>query len=171
MYNCKKFGDREWLFEAKRVQDDRDVCVKFVRSRYGYVVHKFLADNDLAPKLHSYDLALPGGWFAVIMDKVEGTPVRRNELTPSQKRSLQHALHLLHKENYVHGDLRPQNILAQPNKVCILDFDWAGECGEVSYPPELSSGEGRWAKGVKCGGEITKDHDHFHVAKLTKLTT
>ena len=87
IYNCKKFGDHEWLFEAKRVQDDREVCVKFVRSHYGYVVHKFLADNDLAPKLHSYDLALPGGWFAVIMDKVEGTPVRSNELTPSQKRS------------------------------------------------------------------------------------
>ena len=94
IYDCKKFGDCEWLFEAKHGEDDISVCVKFVWSHYGYAVHKFLADNNLAPKLYSNNLALPGGWFAVIMEKVKGYPVKsNNDLTCSQKQSLQYALH------------------------------------------------------------------------------
>ena len=106
--NFKKFGDREWLFEAE--YNTLSVCVKFARSRYGFDAHRFLDDLELAPKLYSHS-SLPGGWHAVVMEKVDGTPVTRSNLTCLQKQSLQDALQSLHRQNYVHGDTIRPNIV------------------------------------------------------------
>ena len=43
----------------------------------------------------------------------------------------------MHANNYVHEDVRRQNILVVNNMVRILDFDWADCEGEARYPPEL----------------------------------
>ena len=164
--NFKKFGDREWLFEAE--YKTIPVCVKFVRSQYGFEVHQFLASRKLAPQLYTPEPEpLHGGWLAVVTEKVDGTPVTSSNLTRLQKQSLQDALRELHAQNYVHGDLRPQNILARSDKVCIIDFDWAGTCGSVRYPPELIIRKGVYHEAVECNGKIEKEHDSFQVNKLT----
>ena len=58
----KEMKNLPWLFEAKY---DQEVVVKFVNSQYGEEVHRFLADNDLAPKLYLCE-QLCGGWYAII---------------------------------------------------------------------------------------------------------
>jgi len=41
----------------------------------------------------------------------------------------------LHAQGYVHGDLRPTNILINDKKeIKIIDFDWAGKKDETRYP-------------------------------------
>lgn len=63
-----------------------------------------------------------------------------------------------HEEGLVHGDLRHPNIIIEGDRVLLLDFDWGGREGEVSYPTarlckELT--EGRSHNGLK----ITKEDD------------
>ena len=146
------------FFPAKMSKDN--VCGKFVRSYNGEEVHKCLARANLAPKLMSCERLL-GGWVAVIMENVDGVMLQL-PLSTSVRDSLMEALDLMDRNNYVHGDFRKQNILVVNNRACIVDFDWAGI--EVNYPPELQiSREHNWDPGVKCGGEIKKEHDRYQV--------
>lgn len=39
-----------------------------------------------------------------------------------------------HSAGLVHGDLRDANILCKEGSVMLIDFDWGGADGEVSYP-------------------------------------
>jgi len=39
-----------------------------------------------------------------------------------------------HKRDFVHGDLRDANIICKNDSVMLIDFDWGGKEGEVSYP-------------------------------------
>ena len=64
--------------------------------------------------------------------------------------------------DYVHGDLRPQNIIVAENKVYIIDFDWAGKDGEATYPPTLNTAS-NWAPGVMPNCQITKEHDNYQL--------
>ncbi len=98
-----------WLFDAS--YKDEKVVVKFVRDHYGDKVHSFLAGKNLAPKLHHCE-RLVGGWYVVIMEKVEGRLLNENtEALQPIKESLNRAVQEMHKNGMVHGDLRPQNIL------------------------------------------------------------
>ena len=112
-----------WLFDAT-LDGKNEVVVKFVRHHYGKDVHKCLADAHFAPTLIECCL-LPGGWYAVVMDKVNGNPLSITNRTSEIRQSLHDAVKLMHSKNYVHGDLRPQNFLIVDNSVRILDFDWA----------------------------------------------
>lgn len=167
----KKIGERDWLIDVKpeRFDGQTQVCVKFVRSCYGIKLHDFLAKNQLAPKLTLYK-HLPGRWVAVVMEKVNGSYL--DNMTEPLRKTLNKAVDLMHAENYVHGDLRLQNILVVKNSVCIVDFDWAGECGTARYPLELYKGEDdRWHPDVKCGGIIEKEHDTYQIGKIMTLLT
>jgi len=48
----------------------------------------------------------------------------------------------LESKNYVHGDLRSNNIVIRTDVIeksvdlKVIDFDWAGEAGQVRYPEE-----------------------------------
>jgi thiamine kinase-like enzyme len=39
-----------------------------------------------------------------------------------------------HDQGWVHGDLQVANILCDRGKLMLVDFDWAGRDGKVSYP-------------------------------------
>ena len=156
--NC--LADVKWLFAAKR--NDKDVCVKFVPRRYGTEVHKLLADNSLAPELVDTS-ELPGGWIAIIMENiVNGKMLQEHHV----KESLRQVLQLMEEKAYVHGDLRPQNILVRDN-VFIIDFDWAGNEGDATYPPTLNVSENDWAGGVMPEGQIKKEHDQYQITQFT----
>jgi hypothetical protein len=158
--------------------DPQDIVVKFV-SRYNADVHKFLADRELAPQLHYFDL-LPGFMTSavdrpqnflpvmhmVVMDYVEHTCVPDNA-----RKQLEDALRMLHDEQYVLGDLREPNILFDKSgKLKLIDFDWAGRYGKdadaslisnesfAHYPLGLSN-DIRWPQGVRDLELIVPQHD------------
>ncbi|KIM52792.1 hypothetical protein SCLCIDRAFT_63065, partial [Scleroderma citrinum Foug A] len=58
-----------------------------------------------------------------------------------------------HNEGFVHGDLRDANILSGDDGcVKLVDFDWGGRDGEVSYPtPRLNRElvDGRSSEGLR----------------------
>ena len=151
------------LFEA--MCNEQKCVVKFVSSHYGTDVQQYLAQKNLAPQIISHT-QLSGGWNAVVMEKVDGNkfPV---EPTQTQKKSLLDAVDYLHLGGYVHGDLRPQNIMVLPDDtVRIVDFDWAGRAGHAKYPLDINiSASHNWHSGVAYGGYIQKEHDKYQIAR------
>ena len=124
-----------WLFEAKH--EGQEVVVKFARLNYSEEVHQYLGEKQLAPKLISCS-RLPGGWCAVIMEKIYGSMLN-SPVSAEVKMALKMAVEVMHAKNFVHGDLRPQNILVVDNKVRLLDFDWAENEGTARYPKSQNS--------------------------------
>ena len=73
----------------------------------------------------------------VVMDRVDGKSLWQiqTDKTPIPTIVLEHvrqAVHLLHQQNIVFGDLRDPNILYDASKNCtvIVDFDWSGGWSE-----------------------------------------
>ena len=148
-----------WMFEAKH--EGQEVVVKFARLNYGEEVHKYLGEQQLAPRLISCS-QLPGGWCAVIMEKIYGSMLN-SPVSAEVKTALKTAVEVMQVKNLVHGDLRPQNILVVGNKVRLLDFDWAGNEGTARYPKALNLRTGPWHSDVSPGGIVTKEHDLFQI--------
>ena len=154
----------EWVFEANCA--GKEVVVKFVRKYYGQAVHNLLARKKLAPQLFSVD-PLPGGWLAVVMEKVVGEMMPR-KITKPVKVALEKAVGLMHSNGYVHGDLRPQNILVVGNTISILDFDWAGKYPDARYSSQLNK-TCDWHPNVVCGGIIDTEHDQYQIDQFEVL--
>jgi len=61
----------------------------------------------------------------------------------------------------VHGDLRGANFIIPTNKpetIMLIDFDWGGEAGNVSFPTWLLNDELTDRK-IMTSLVITKEHD------------
>jgi len=147
---------------------------------YGKEVHKYLESTDMAPKyffsfnVHSASLPLEPvieehhlmeylpppsdhsqGWIS--LRDLEGRfPKVASDSKASIEAALCNIIDVLGEKNYVHGDMRPNNLLilvevTPDGKSCIIqsrpdsnpphpylkviDFDWAGIAGAVEYPP------------------------------------
>ena len=85
-------------------------------------------------------------------------------------KKLLNALQKAHQDGFVHGDLRPPNIIITSNGPQIIDFDWGGKIGIAHYPvdinPEVDWPEGKTndmllkrSIGVEPGGKIAAEHD------------
>ena len=93
-------------------------------------------------------------------------PAFKSDAAAMDRTQLQEALDgiigKLESKNYVHGDLRSNNIMIRTNvkeksvDLRVIDFDWAGEAGQVCYPEERNR-EIRWPG--EAGGPIEQDHD------------
>ncbi|KAL5492044.1 hypothetical protein ACEPAI_3491 [Sanghuangporus weigelae] len=136
VYRFGLWRDSRLLFTAQ-TNDGREIIVKFSR-QHSIDLHKFCAALGHAPKLLGHK-KLPGGWFAVAMDLI--APVEylaKAEITQEKRDSLKSVMRDLvdsfHAEGLVHGDLRSPNILYNGETVILVDFDWGGKDGEVSYP-------------------------------------
>ncbi|PVF98829.1 hypothetical protein CPB86DRAFT_329594 [Serendipita vermifera] len=80
-------------------------------------------------------------------------------------------LEVMKKKKIVHGDLRPANIMVRKSdigddlEVKVVDFDWAGICGEAKYPlsrnPEI-----KWPG--QDGGLIGADDDETLLRRTLK---
>ena len=137
------------------------IFLKFAQ-RYAIELHDLCAKEGHAPSILGYE-QLPGGWFAVAMEYVEGSiSITHSDLLTRHRdrwtEELTHLVKRFHAEDFVHGDLRDANILCKDDTVMLIDFDWGGRVGEATYPtldliPELL--EGRTSNGLK----ITKDDD------------
>ncbi len=155
----KNLQSKENCFEG--MYNNSPVVVKFARS-YGKLVQDTLSKIGLAPKILRFN-KLPGGWIAVVMEKIQG---EQQNLTKKTVELLKKkVVEELHKKNFVHGDLRRPNLFVTQDRVFFLDFDWAGEEGVVRYPGDLNV-DIDWPAGVVPGGLISKDHDTDQVQKL-----
>ncbi|KAG1834019.1 hypothetical protein DFJ58DRAFT_735930 [Suillus subalutaceus] len=153
---------------AKTKEDNPiNVVVKFV-TRYGEDVHKAMAEAGFAPKLLYYGKidvveGMPsyGGLRMVVMEYVDGpTAYSSPQLPPSFHQELTNAIEYCHGKGFVFGDLRKPNVMiTKDGKVQLIDFDWAGREGEVTYPVSISPAID-WPEGVQGLGPILKQHDH-----------
>lgn len=119
-------------------EDKQKLVVKFV-PRYGAEAHYEAAKHGFAPNLHYAgplykNIAEDCQATMVVMDWVEGETV--DGLTEEQKNTLRTHIRELHEAGFVHGDIRPPNVLIRDDKVTLLDFDWAGPEAKVFYPPD-----------------------------------
>ena len=156
---------KEMVFEAEK--EGQKVVVKFSR-KYGLNAHEKLAESNLAPEVISHE-TLAGGWNAVVMKKVDGTAVSDlTSVSQETKNELKEVLQVLSSANFVHGDLRPQNILVTGDQhVCVIDFDWAGLAGEAHYPSDINLDPScGWHQDVAPRGLINVEHDTFQIEKM-----
>ncbi|KAI0029557.1 hypothetical protein K488DRAFT_56095, partial [Vararia minispora EC-137] len=125
--------------------------VKFTRT-YSCDVHAFCATRGRAPNLLAYE-CLPGGWIGVAMEFVDirdHLAAAFQAASPDKRQGwrvdLRALIQELHEEDLVHGDLRAANIVVDnEGKIMLVDFDWGGHDGQVTYPtwclnPELMNG-------------------------------
>ncbi|KAG2093759.1 uncharacterized protein F5147DRAFT_820940 [Suillus discolor] len=153
---------------AKTMEDNPiNVVVKFV-TRYGEDVHKAMAEAGFAPKLLYHGKidvveGMPsyGGSRMVVMEYVDGmTAYSSPQLPPSFHQELTRAIEYCHEKGFVFCDLRKPNVMiTKDGKVQLIDFDWAGREGEVTYPVSICLAID-WPKGVQGLGPILKQHDH-----------
>ena len=150
---------------------DLQVLVKLVPRSYSRDVHKHMADNGLAPKLYGY-AELEGAPTAYVMEYLDPCTWQtlheflKSNATAVDRTRLQEAVYgiieKLESKNYVHGDLRSNNIMIRTDvkeksvDLRVIDFDWAGEAGQVRYPAERN--REIWWPG-EAGGPIEQDHD------------
>ena len=153
------------------------IVVKFVE-QYSERAHRILADQGLAPRLlyhgrlcsDSKPSYTYNSLSMVVMEYIDGDTFDKSKLNKSMietvRLELRRALNLLHDKELVFGDLRPPNVMiTKDKKVKLIDFDWAGEAGQVEYPHLLSSAV-EWPKGVQTLDPIKKEHDLEMLDKL-----
>ena len=167
-----------YLFEVQPVNNpsSKKLLVKFTQS-YGHDVHNELARSGYAPELLGFR-HLSGGWKMVVMEYLE-SPAWKNGshddvsmADEAIRRQLQvvrnQILPLLKAKGYVHGDIRPANIMfrvdGEGDEVKLIDFDFAGDEGQVTYPWDLNP-ECRPAVQMPCA-PIKFDHDAISLRML-----
>ncbi|KAG5637635.1 hypothetical protein H0H81_003860 [Sphagnurus paluster] len=130
------------LLYLARTDDGREIIVKFTQ-RYCIELHDFCASRKLSPEILGFE-RLPGGWYAIAMEYLPSAAF----LTPNKEGLRQHGqrwfaemrglVESFHAAGFVHGDLREVNIICAGDRALLIDFDWGGKAGEVSYPFRLS---------------------------------
>jgi serine/threonine protein kinase len=75
---------------------------------------------------------------------------------------------LLHSNGFVHGDLRPQNIVFEDTgTVTLIDFEWAGTAGIAKFPVNVSAGVfGEAGRYVYSDGRINRNFDWYCLAEI-----
>jgi len=150
------------------------VFVKLIPGSYGVEVHRFLGTKHLAPALYGYSKVdgVPIAYIMEYLDPSEWSTLHElihfGDALPSDARlrgGLRSVVGALESGSYVHGDLRPNNFMVgideatEEIEVKVIDFDWAGQAGEVYYPAKRNpSIEGiEWPR--KAGGIISLGDD------------
>ncbi|KAI6113728.1 hypothetical protein EDD16DRAFT_1864824, partial [Pisolithus croceorrhizus] len=132
------FPDRaagRYLYSAKTT-DGKEIMVKFTR-HYSSEPHMYCADRGCAPALLGFE-RLPGVFFGIAMEYVASAfPISVSPYTEKHREwatRLRKLVESFRAEGLVHGDLRYSNIVCDQDRVMLIDFDWGGKEGEVSYP-------------------------------------
>jgi len=143
---------------------NNNVIVKFTR-RYCPDLHQFCVKRSHALKLLGYG-TVPGGWHVVVMEVVEQDGKTLAHYAPTYldrwEEDPTRLVEEFHDEGLVHGDLRDANLIVrrgEPERIILVDYDWGGKHGAVSFPSrhlheDLTEGEGELVR-----LEITKEYD------------
>ncbi|KAJ3510166.1 hypothetical protein NLJ89_g4834 [Agrocybe chaxingu] len=127
----------------------QEIVIKFTRS-YCARLHAFCAELGHAPNLLACE-RLPGGWFGVAMAYIPFARHLSDCRADNTERlrwgnQAREVMTRFHEAGLVHGDLRDSNIIVDgEGRLLLLDFDWGGSDGEVTYPtwslnPQLLEG-------------------------------
>ena len=141
------------------------IFVKFALC-YGEDAHETAYAYGFAPKLRAVE-RFADGW---VMDDVSDRyrwmrkPLKKKVCQAAEK-----ALAQLHKDGYVHGDVRETNIMVKRDGVnseglgdiVLVDFDWAGKENTVRYPSNITLNHPDIPRpeSVERGGLISAAHD------------
>jgi serine/threonine protein kinase len=161
-----------------RTEPIRDIIIKFVH-RYGERAHKILWEEGLAPRLDycgslQLDNGQPsyGSLIMFVMEYIPGQSLNnaKGNMDAATKQRVRNevwrALDLLHTRSMVFGDLRPPNVMVTTaHQVNLIDFDWAGDYGQVKYPCLISPSVS-WPAGVEALGVIEYAHDNEMLKQL-----
>jgi hypothetical protein len=166
------------LFLATEDGSRKQLLVKFAK-RYATKVHELLASAEpaLAPKLYACE-DLPGGWKMAVIEFLPQEQwltldafLRKNpeaNIGVMVMNRLEEALNNLKSRGFVHGDIRPYNILVSKSEagidVRLIDFDYSGEANKDRYPRD-------WnymvrPKGAVGGALMKVEHDKTMVNDL-----
>lgn len=127
------------------IWQEKPVVVKFTR-RYCPELHHFCAERGHAPKLLGYG-TIPGGWIVVVMEYVAHDSDTGNLASRYWTRwneDLTDLVQSFHDKGLVHGDLRNDNFIVprdDPARIVLVDFDWGGDVGTVSFPTRFLASE------------------------------
>lgn len=150
---CIKIQPQEsYVYLAESNETLQKFIVKFTR-RYCEQAHQLLTDHNYAPILHNIQ-QFGTEWKMIVMNyipnplnyfrlysKIENT-VKRNF-----HQQLQEIIQILHSNGFLHGDLRRPNILLTIDpepRIFVIDFDWCGPIGTVTYPENIDLGNFPW---------------------------
>ncbi|KAI6006868.1 hypothetical protein EDD15DRAFT_2394136 [Pisolithus albus] len=130
------FEDRQSYRLLYVAETQQGQFIKFTR-RYSILLHETCARLGHAPQILAFE-RLPGGWYAVAMEYIEsGVSINQStQLVAHEDRwanELRQLMDKFHSEGLVHGDLRDANMLFKEDSVMLINFDWGGIDGEVSY--------------------------------------
>ncbi|KAK0458356.1 uncharacterized protein EV420DRAFT_394133 [Desarmillaria tabescens] len=161
-----------FLAQIDEAHGEEQVVVKFVQ-RYGAEAHRLLASKGKAPApkycgpISNNSKYWYGSLQMVVMEFLPGQTVAQKyegSIPETLREAVRGAVRILHDQSFVHGDIRTPNIVIvdgagdEGERMRIVDFDWAGEQGEVRYPLHLSDYI-RSTCGVKDYDIITFQHD------------
>jgi hypothetical protein len=125
------------VYIAREMPDKRLVLIKFA-PQYSIELHEFCANSGHVPLILAFE-QLSGGWCAVAMEYIEsGLPITHPSLLLAHRdrwaAELQRLMDDFHNKDYVHGDLRAENIICKGESMMLVDFDWGSKDREVFYP-------------------------------------
>lgn len=170
---ANQFQPSRLVYSAKTSKEE--VVVKFTQV-YSEDVHHFLSNLEMAPTLRGC-VRIPGGWYMVMMDKSPYARLRELSLGKADQIKVQskaaEVVQYLHNGDFVHGDIRDNNILIDPTslasdevKLHFIDFDWAGRSGEAKYPLNINTVSVHRPDGDQYHAYITQAHDKEMVQHL-----
>lgn len=148
------------------VQVGARILVKFTRT-YCSAAHKVCEAlvPPAAPRLHA-ETVMPGGWICVVMDFITDAVHFEAGQGGQAANDLSRAVTALHANNFVHADLRQQNILVSSGRAFLVDFDWSGTEGQQIYPPFMNHVGVQWANDAGDLLPLKKSHDVHFMNKL-----
>ena len=159
--NCSGLQKGTAMFAAEDAEGT-PLVVKFT-SRYNAAAHELLARNGYAPRLwHCAETIAGSGCFMVVMDQIHGKDMFGCHFTADDLLRVQEAKELLHRHDFVFGDLRSNNIVkpADGSGVMLVDFDWCALAGEGMYPLTINSDPScGWHPNVGPGVMMCQEHD------------
>ncbi|KAF8520772.1 hypothetical protein BU17DRAFT_46267, partial [Hysterangium stoloniferum] len=172
------------VFRATTVDTKTKICIKFLPPgsyfESAIQVQKYAAGEGFAPAILGVNF-LSAGWTMVVMEDLVDhyMPFQPSDRRDSGVReALQTALNSLDLKNYVHGDLRKENILVRgksamdldngglTSRIKFVDFEWSGLDGVVQYPLQLNTRQIQRPVDAVSAGPIRKSHDREMVKYL-----
>jgi eukaryotic-like serine/threonine-protein kinase len=132
-------GGMAVVYLARDFRHDRMVALKVLQERFTEVLgsERFLREIRLAARLHHphllplYDSGEAGGFLYYVTPYIEGGSLRdrlvaegRVALVPALRltRQAADALDYAHRQNVVHRDVKPENILLEEGHAVVADF-------------------------------------------------
>lgn len=170
-----------YLYYARLVSpisSAESIYVKFSQ-RYSPDLHRFCASRGLAPNILGFQ-QLSGGWFAIAMEKINTmhpwlitSGIEAATEAKGWRENIEALVDDFHQEDFVHGDLRLANFVfttdESPQRMLLIDFDWGGKEGEVTFPNEELIEELEVSSRQLRGRKITKEHDRRCISKVLQV--